>query len=296
MLFQGSGVALITPFNDDYTVDYDKYRELVKFQIENETDAIIACGTTSEATTLTNEEKLNLINITIEECKGKIPVIVGTGSNNTMLAAEYSREISKIDGVDGLLVVTPYYNKATSEGLYQHFKTIAQYSSKPIILYNVPSRTNVNISPETVKRLSEIENIVGIKDATADLHYTAKLKSLLDDDFAIYSGNDDVVVPLLSLGGNGVISVLANLMPKQSHDMVKLFLEGRVKEASQLQIDLLSIIESLFNEVNPVCVKAAMKLKNLCNDQLRLPLTRASEETISILKKNLLELEKIGEQ
>ncbi|MDY6065957.1 MAG: 4-hydroxy-tetrahydrodipicolinate synthase [Finegoldia sp.] len=294
MLFEGSAVAIVTPFNEDETVDYDTYSKLIDFQLENETDAIVVCGTTGEAATMTEEERLKLIEFTAKKVNGKIPVIAGTGSNCTRTSVDFSKKVSQIEGVDGLLLVTPYYNKATKEGLYLHFKTIADAVDLPIILYNVPGRTRVNIPVETVKRLAEIDNIVGIKDATADLHYTAALKGVLPDDFAVYSGNDDVALPLLSLGGNGVISVLANILPKQTHQMCQSFIDGDIKGAAKIQEDLLPLIEALFVEVNPVPVKAAMSMMGMCENVLRLPLTKASEQTSKLIRQRLEELNLLG--
>lgn len=291
MIFEGSAVAIITPFDDRGEVDYESYEKLIDFHLENKTDAIVALGTTAEASCLTDDEKFKLIDISIGKIGGKIPLIVGTGSNNSLKAAEFSKKVSAIDGVDGLLVVTPYYNKASQEGLYEHFKTIAQKSSKPIILYDVPSRTNVNISIETLKKLAKIENIVGIKDATGDLNFTTAIRKNLGDDFAIYSGNDDLVTPLLSLGGNGVISVLANIKPRGVHEMVKAGLNGDFKKASSLQIKYYDLIEAIFNEVNPIGVKYATSQLGLCKNNLRLPLTRASKESEDLINKAMEDID-----
>lgn len=292
MIFKGSGVAIVTPFKEDYSVDYEAYERLLDFQLENGTDAIIACGTTSEATTLTKEEKLKIIDLTIEKVGGKVPVIVGTGSNNTKEAANFSREVSQIEGVDGLLVVTPYYNKATGEGLFLHFKTIAEASEKPIILYNVPGRTKVQIHPETVGRLAKLPKVAGIKDAGADLKYTATVKSLVPEDFAIYSGSDEVTVPLLSVGGSGVISVLANIFPGEVHEMVASYLGGDVEKAGRMQVSFIKIIDHLFREVNPTPIKTALSLLGFCGPTMRLPLTEATEETRKLLAEDLREFGK----
>ncbi len=290
MLFEGSGVAIITPFNDDGSVNYEEYENLLDFHLAKGTDAIIALGTTSEAACLSEEEKLKLVDISVKKLDGHLPLIVGNGSNNTYAAAEFSKKISAIDGVDGLLVVTPYYNKANKEGLYRHFEYIANNSTKPIILYNVPSRTNVNIDIDTLERLAKIDNIVGIKDATGDLAYTTSIRSRLGDDFAIYSGNDDLIVPMLSLGANGVISVLANILPKEVHDMCEYGLRGDFASAAKLQIKLYDLTKALFNEVNPVCVKYAASLLNLCKNKLRLPLSGASDGSRDLIEKALEEL------
>lgn len=283
MLFEGSGVAIITPFNEDGSVDTKAYENLVNFQIDNGTDAIIVLGTTGEATTLTLEERIELVKESKRIIDGRVPMIVGTGTNNTQATIEYSQQIAEI-GVDGLLVVTPYYNKATAEGLYQHFATIADSVDTDIILYNVPSRTNVTIPPATVARLAEIDNIVGIKDATADLNYTATVRGLVPEDFGLYSGNDDVAVPLLSVGGNGLISVGANAIPKQFADMIHAGIEGDFEKAGRLQVELTPLIKSLAFEVNPVPVKAAVELIGLSTSQVRLPLTKATDETVALLK------------
>lgn len=291
MIFRGVATALATPFKKDLTIDYEAYEKLLAYQVENKVDGLVVCGTTAEAATMDKKEKLDLINFTIEKVRGRLPIIVGTGSNNTKEAAEFSKEVSEIDGVDALLVVTPYYNKANREGLFNHFKTIAEVSKKPIILYNVPSRTGVSIDPELVGELSKIENIVGIKDATGDLHYTIKVKSLVDEDFAIYSGNDDLIVPLLSVGGSGVISVLSNILPKETSQMVHDYLEGREKDAGISQVKYINLIESLFNEVNPVPVKEALRLLGISDNYMRLPLSPASIETSELLED---ELKKLG--
>lgn len=290
MLFEGSGVAIVTPFNDDGSIDYNTYENLIDFHLSNGTDAIISCGTTAEATCLSEKEKLKLIDISIKKINGRIPLIVGTGSNNTYASAEFSKKVSQIDGVDGLLVITPYYNKTNKNGLYEHFKTIAQNSSKDIILYNVPSRTNVNIDIDTLEKLSEIDNIVGIKDATGNLDYTINVRKRLPKDFAIYSGNDNIIVPMMSVGANGVISVLANIMPRQVHDLVRLCMESNYKDSAKLQGKYYDIIKALFNEVNPIGVKYALSHINLCKNNLRLPLTRANDETKDLIDKALEQL------
>lgn len=291
MIFKGVATALATPFKEDLTIDYEAYEKLLAYQVENKVDGLVVCGTTAEAATMDKKEKLDLINFTIEKVGGRLPIIVGTGSNNTKEAAGFSKEVSEIDGVDALLVVTPYYNKANREGLYRHFASIAEKSTKPIILYNVPSRTGVNIDPDLVGELSKMENIVGIKDATGDLHYTIKVKSLVDEDFAIYSGNDDLIVPLLSVGGSGVISVLSNILPKETSQMVHDYLEGREKDAGISQVKYINLIEALFNEVNPVPVKEALRLIGISDYYMRLPLSPASIETSELLEN---ELKKLG--
>ena len=247
MLFKGSGVALVTPFNEN-GVNFDKLGEVIEYHIENKTDAIIVCGTTGEATTMSDEEKLAVIKYTVEKVNKRIPVIAGTGSNDTMHSVHLSQEAEKL-GADGLLVITPYYNKANIRGLRLHFETIAKSTKLPIILYNVPGRTNMNMKPSFVAELAEIENIVAIKEASGDLAQVAELARLLPEDFAIYSGNDDSILPLLSLGGVGVISVVANICPKDTHDIVAKFLSGDIEGSRKLQLDMKPLIDSLFIEV-----------------------------------------------
>lgn len=287
MIFTGSAVAVITPFDENSNVDYRAFDNILDFHLENKTDAIVVCGTTGEAATMTEEERYDLIKYTVEKIDGKIPVIAGTGSNNTMAAAAFSKKVSEIKGLDGLLVVTPYYNKATKEGLYLHFKTIAEGTNLPIILYTVPSRTNVSIDIETVISLVKIKNIVGIKDASGDLDYTAALVKALPRDFGIYSGNDNLTLPMLALGIDGSISVFANIMPRENHYLYEAFKNGNIDKARELHLKYFSLIKALFTEVNPVPVKAAAGLIGLCQNELRLPLTRANESTIEILREKL---------
>lgn len=289
MIFRGSGVALVTPFLENGDIDYLGLEELLNFHLNNSTDAIVITGTTGEASTMTDEEQLSVIKKCVEVIDGKIPVIAGTGTNNTLASAQFSKEVSN-SGVDALLVVTPYYNKANVEGLYQHFKTIAEDSSKPIILYNVPSRTAVPIPVDMVLKLSKIDNIVGIKDATGDLAYTVALRSALPEDFAIYSGNDDVVVPLLSVGGDGVISVSANICPQETHDMCQAYFDGDFEKAKDLQLKLFPLIDSLFVEVNPIPVKEALNQMGLPGGTYRLPLWKPTQETKDLLNNNLKNL------
>ncbi|MCW6678923.1 4-hydroxy-tetrahydrodipicolinate synthase [Anaerococcus sp. NML200574] len=289
MIFTGSAVAVITPFDENFDVDYKAYDKILDFHLENSTDALVVCGTTGEATTMTEDEKIRLIKYTVEKIDGRMPIIAGTGSNDTYSTAAFSKKVGKIEGVDGLLVVTPYYNKATKEGLYEHFAYIAKNSSKPIILYNVPSRTNVNIDLDTTLRLAQIENIVGIKDATGDLAYTAKLLAHKPKDFAVYSGNDDLTLPMLALGIDGSISVLANILPKENHEIYELFKAGQTDHATKLHLKYIDLIKDLFIEVNPVPVKAAAAMMGLCQNTLRLPLTPANTNTEVILKEKLKE-------
>lgn len=290
MIFTGSAVAVITPFDENLDIDYEAFDKIIDLHLENKTDALVVCGTTGEAATMTEEERYDLIKYAVGKTQGKIPVIAGTGSNNSKASAAFSKRVSEIAGLAGLLVVTPYYNKATKEGLYLHFKTIAESTKLPIILYTVPSRTNINLDLETVVRLAEIENIVGIKDATGDLSYTAGLLNSLPKDFAIYSGNDDLTLPMLALGIHGSISVFANIMPKENHDIYEFYKNGQVDEAKGLHLKYINFIHDLFLEVNPVPVKAAASLMGLCQNELRLPLTRANEYNTEILRKKLKEL------
>ena len=289
-LFKGAGVALITPFNEDNSVNYEMLRTLVKRQIDGGTDAIIVCGTTGEPATMTEEEKLSVIKCVVDETAGRIPVIAGTGANCTQNVIDFSQKAEKL-GVDGLLVVTPYYNKATQNGLYTHYAAIAGSVGLPIIMYNVPSRTGCNILPQTAARLGrDFENIVGIKEASGNISQVARLKKLAGDDLDIYSGNDDQVIPILSLGGIGVISVLSNVMPAAVHDMVMEYLDGNIKSALDIQLKYLDLIEALFCEVNPIPVKAAMKLLGYDVGGLRLPLTELEAANRARLKESLEKL------
>ena len=287
MLFKGSAVALVTPFTRENTVNYDKLEELVEFHIKNGTDAIVVCGTTGEASTLSDREHIATIKCVIDAVNKRIPVIAGTGGNDT----EHSILLSKIAenfGVDGLLIINPYYNKGNKTGIKAHFTKIAQSVDTPIIIYNVPSRTGVNLSPNLIAELSYSEqNIVGVKEASGDMTQVAEIARLVNDDFAIYSGNDDSILPLLSLGGVGVISVLANICPKESHDLVYSFLSGDIETSRKLQLDLKPLIDALFTEVNPVPVKTAMNLLGMDVGSLRLPLGHMEAKNIDILKKEL---------
>lgn len=288
-IFKGAGVALITPFNEDETVNYDMLGELIERQIAGKTDAIIVCGTTGEPATMTEEEKLAVIKYAVEKTAGRIPVIAGTGGNATSVVIDFSKKAEAL-GVDGLLVVTPFYNKATQNGLYAHYKEVAKAVSLPIIMYNVPSRTGCNIAPETAVRLArDCENIVGIKEASGNISQVAKLAKQAGGILDIYSGNDDQVIPILSLGGIGVISVLSNVAPKAAHDMVMEYLEGDRKKAAALQLDYLDLINALFCEVNPIPVKGAMNLMGYNVGKLRLPLTEIEDDHRELVKKCLKE-------
>lgn len=272
-IFTGAGVAIVTPMLSNGDVNYSKLEELLEFQIKNGTDAIIICGTTGESSTLTMEEHSEVIRFAIEKVNKRIPVIAGTGSNCTETAIELSVEAEK-DGADGLLLVTPYYNKATQNGLIAHYTRIASAVSLPIILYNVPSRTGCNILPATAVSLAKnVENIVAIKEASGDISQVAKLMSMAEGCIDLYSGNDDQVVPLMSLGGKGVISVLSNVAPQQTHDMVQKFLDGDIEGSREIQLKALPLIDALFCEVNPIPVKAALNLMGMEVGSLRGPLT-----------------------
>lgn len=284
-IFTGAGVAIVTPFNGDGSVDYDSFRRLIEFQVENGTDCIIVCGTTGEASTLTHEEHLECIRFCVEVVNKRIPVVAGTGSNCTETAIYLSREAEKY-GADGLLLVTPYYNKATQKGLIAHFTAIADSVSIPIILYNVSSRTGVNILPETAVALAKnVKNIVAIKEASGNISQIARLAALADGCIDIYSGNDDQVIPILSLGGKGVISVLSNVAPRETHDMVAKYLEGDVKGALDIQLKAMDLCDALFCEVNPIPVKKGVALMGYGNGKLRMPLTDIEEANEAKLTK-----------
>ena len=285
-VFTGAGVAIVTPFKENGEVNYEEFARQIELQISGETDAIIVCGTTGEASTLSHEEHLDVIRYCVKVVNGRIPVVAGTGSNCTETAVYLSQEAEKA-GADALLVVTPYYNKATQKGLYEHFKIVADSVKIPVILYNIPGRTGgVNILPETVVRLcTEVENIVGVKDATGNISQVAKLMSLANGKVDLYSGNDDQIVPLLSLGGKGVISVLSNIAPKQTHDICAKFFEGDVEGSRKIQLDAIELIDALFCEVNPIPVKKALNLMGLNAGILRRPLTEMEDANAAKLEK-----------
>ena len=269
-LFTGSGVALITPFDENGEVNYSRLREILEFHVINHTDAIIVTGTTGEGSTLSDEEKISVIEFTVDIINSRIPVIAGTGSNDTRHAVEFSKRVEKL-GVDGLLVVTPYYNKGNENGIYEHYKTIAEGVKIPVILYNVPSRTGVNLSIPLLKRLAQIENITALKEASGNISYVAEVAREVPE-LDIYSGNDDMVVPVLSLGGKGVISVSANIIPDISHDMTVSFLKGDVKKARELQLKYNDLVNALFLETNPAPIKEAMNFLGYEVGNCRLPL------------------------
>lgn len=288
-VFKGAGVALATPFKENLEVNYEKLEELVDFHVENGTDCIVVMGTTGEAATVTHEEHLECIKVVIERTKGRIPVVAGTGSNCTETAVYLSTEACRY-GADGLLVVTPYYNKATQPGLIAHYTEIAKKVSVPIIMYNVPSRTGCTIQPETIAKLvKDVDNIVGVKDATGNISFTAKTMQLTNGNIDLYSGNDDQIVPIMALGGIGVISVLSNVAPKKTHDICQAMFDGDVKLGAKLQIEALPLIEALFCEVNPIPVKAALNLMGMKVGDMRMPLTNMEPEHVKILEKAMKE-------
>ena len=282
-LFIGSAPAIVTPFTD-MGVDYAALADQIEFQIKGGSDAIVVCGTTGEASTMPDDEHMAVIKFTVEAVKGRVPVIAGTGSNDTRHGAELSKEAEAV-GADGLLHVTPYYNKATQKGLYQHFKCMADSVKIPIIMYNVPSRTSLNMNPETVKALSEIDNIVAIKEC--NLGQVGDIVNLCGDAMTVYTGDDNNIMPTLSLGGKGVISVLANIIPRDTHDIVAKFFGGDVPGAVQLQLKMLNLIKAIFIEVNPIPVKAAMNLMGLKAGVCRLPLTEMEDKNLAVLKSEM---------
>ncbi len=285
-IFTGSAVAIVTPFNEQ-GVDFNKLKELLEWHIESGTDAIVICGTTGEASTMSGQERKEAIKFTVDVINKRIPVIAGTGSNNTKSAIDMSRWAESI-GVDALLIITPYYNKTTQQGCIAHFKAIAEAVSVPIIIYNVPSRTGLNIAPVTLCELSKISNIAAVKEASGNISQIAEIAHLCGDRLDIYSGNDDQIVPLMSLGAKGVISVLANVVPKETHELCQAFSEGDLNKALKLQLDMLPLINALFIETNPIPVKEAMNLMGMNVGNLRLPLVNMSPKNLEILKKELL--------
>ncbi len=282
-VFTGSGVAIITPFTDT-GINFAKFEELVEYQIREGTDAIVVCGTTGEASTMPDEEHLSAIRFVVNTVSGRIPVIAGTGSNDTKHAIELSKAAEQL-GADAILSVCPYYNKTTQKGLYEHFKAIAQSINIPVILYNVPSRTNLNIDPQTVKRLSEIDNIVGIKEC--NLAQVGEIINLCGPDFSVYSGEDANILPLLALGGKGVISVMANIIPRDTHDLVAHFMNGNIEESRRLQLKALDLIKALFIETSPIPIKAAMNLLGMDVGKCRMPLVDMEEKNLEILRNAL---------
>ena len=277
-IFTGAGVAIVTPFNEDESINYDKLDELIDYHCANGTDSIVICGTTGESATMTEEEHAECVRFTIERAKGRIPVIAGTGSNCTRTAIELSKDAAE-HGADGLLLVTPYYNKATQTGLIAHYTAVAKEVKTPIIMYSVASRTGCNIEPATVAELvKNVDNIVGVKEASGNISQVAKIMFLTDGNIDLYSGNDDQIVPLLSLGAKGVISVLSNVAPQETHDICAKFFEGDVAGSAALQLKAIPLIEQLFCEVNPIPVKKAMALMGKDCGPLRMPLTELTPE------------------
>lgn len=288
-IFTGAGVAIVTPMKANGEVNYEAFARNIEYQIANNTDAIIVCGTTGESSTLSHEEHLECIRFCAEKVAGRIPVVAGTGSNCTETAIYLSQEAEKY-GVNGLLLVTPYYNKATQNGLYNHFKAVAESVSIPVILYNVPSRTGCNILPETVVRLChDVKNIVGVKEASGNISQIAQLAALAKGTVDIYSGNDDQIVPILSLGGKGVISVLSNVAPQQTHDICQKFFDGDVAGSRDMQLEALDLCKALFSEVNPIPVKKALNLMGMEAGTLRMPLSEMEEANAAKLEKAMKE-------
>lgn len=286
IIFKGAGVALVTPMNNDGSVNYEELEKLIEFQISNGTDAIITCGTTGESATLSEEEHHKVIEFTVKKVSGRIPVIAGTGSNCTETALRHSIEAENL-GVDGLLIVTPYYNKTSQEGIINHYKYIADRVHIPIILYNVPSRTGVNIKPETYLELSKHPNICAVKEANGDISSIAKTISLCGNDLKVYSGNDDQIVPILSLGGIGVISVFSNICPRECHALIKEFFEGNTEISARMQIKYLELMNAMFCDVNPIPVKEALNLKGYKCGPCRLPLYKLNEKNYKHLVNTL---------
>ena len=286
ILFKGCGTAIATPFTED-GINFEEFGKLIEFQIEQGVDSIIVCGTTGESSTMTEEERKQTIKYAIEKIAKRVPVIAGTGSNNTKSVIEMSKYAESV-GADGLLIVTPYYNKTTQGGLIAHYKAIADAITIPVVLYNVPSRTGLNITPATCFELSKIENIVAIKEASGNISQVAEIANLCKDNLAIYSGNDDQVLPLLSLGGLGVISVLSNIIPRDVHNMVESFFNGDIKEATRLQLDTLKLTSALFSEVNPIPVKAACNMIGFNAGVPRMPLIEMTDAGKENLKNEMI--------
>ena len=284
-IFKGSGVAIVTPFNEA-GVDFDKLKELLEWHIENKTDAIIICGTTGEASTMTEKERKDTIKFTVEVVNKRIPVIAGTGSNNTLASVEMSKYAESV-GVDGLLIINPYYNKTSAKGLITHFKTIAEAVKTPIVVYNVPSRTGMNITPKALSELSKIENIVAVKEASGNISQIAEIKYLCGDNLDIYSGNDNEILPILAIGGLGVISVIANIVPQDVHSICELFFNGDIKSSQELFLKTIPLTSACFCETNPIPIKTAMNLLGHNVGSLRLPLVDMEDNTLDLLKASL---------
>ncbi len=285
-IFTGCATALVTPFNDDCSVNYPRLRSLVEEQIEGGVDALVICGTTGESATLDNDEHLKVLEEAVTTANGRVPIIAGTGSNDTMYAAQLSQHAESL-GVDGLLMVTPYYNKTSQNGLINHYFYVADRVKTPIILYNVPSRTGTAIKPETYKELAKHENIVAVKEANGDISSIAKTMSLCQGELDLYSGNDDEIVPIMSLGGIGVISVLSNILPRETHNICAEFLKGNIDKARDMQLKYVSLINALFSDVNPIPVKEAMNMMGLGMGPLRMPLAPMTESARAALREEL---------
>ena len=286
-IFKGAGVAIVTPFHEDGSVNYEKLKELIDWQIENGTDAIIICGTTGESATLSEEEHEEVVRFAIRAVDRRVPIIAGTGSNATDTAIMLSKA-AEADGADALLLVTPYYNKATQNGLFAHYKAISDEVNIPMIVYNVPSRTGTNVLPATMARMAkEIEHVVAIKEASGNISQIATLAALVGDTCDIYSGNDDQIIPIMSLGGIGVISVLSNVAPRQTHDICQAFFDGDTAKAAKLQLDAMDLVGSLFCEVNPIPVKTAMNMMGMEVGPLRMPLSPMEEQNAARLRKSM---------
>ncbi|WP_196604568.1 4-hydroxy-tetrahydrodipicolinate synthase [Pectinatus haikarae] len=282
IIFKGSAVAIATPFTAD-GINYDELKNLIEFHISSHTDAIVIAGTSGEASTMTDDEHKEIIKFTVQQVKGRIPVIAGTGSNDTAYAVQLS-QFAEEAGADAILSVTPYYNKCTQKGLIKHFTQIADNTNIPLVLYNVPSRTGVNIKPETYAELAKHPRIAAVKEANGDITSVLKTRALCGDELAVYSGNDDQIIPILSLGGQGVISVLSNIAPKTTHDICELYFNGNVEAAAKLQIDFEGLISALFSEVNPIPVKTALKIMGYDMGELRMPLTELEPANYNVLK------------
>jgi len=289
-IYQGSGVAIVPPMNDDGSINYEQFRNNINYQIENGTDAIIVCGTTGESSTMTDEEHIECMRFTVEVVNKRVPVIAGTGSNDTRYAIELSQEAEKV-GVDALLVVTPYYNKSSQHGLVKHFNMIADSVNIPIILYNIPGRTGVNMSIDTYVELAKHKNIVAVKEASGNIGYVAQIIDACGDVLDVYSGNDDQIVPIMSLGGKGVISVVANILPQMTHDMTEYCLKNDFIKSSQIQIQYLDLINNLFIDVNPIPIKEAMNMMGFNAGECRMPLVRMCDKNIEKLKSSLMKYE-----
>jgi 4-hydroxy-tetrahydrodipicolinate synthase len=287
-MFKGAGVAIVTPFKNG-AVDYESFERLLEFQLEHQTQALVVLGTTGEAPTIYEDEREKLIRATVEKVGGRVPVIIGTGTNNTEDAKKHTIQAEKL-GADGVLVVTPYYNKCTQKGLVAHYEAVAGATSLPVILYNVPGRTGVNIEPATVAKLAEIKNVIGIKEASGNLSQVLEIRRVVPDDFIIWSGNDDNILPIYSVGGQGVISVMANLIPGETQAMCEAFMEGRVQEAIDLQVKYKKLITLLFIEANPIPIKAALSLMGMMKNDIRLPLTEMEHEHMEQLQEEMIRL------